>query len=101
MWYLAALAVLTAIIWTWFFFKNAASDLAVKAEEDAKIKQAEARAAVSAVVEQVKEIAAKNEPPPPVEKPKKKRAPRAVAVKSPKPAAPKKATKRIKKQWPT
>ena len=122
MWYLAALAVMTAVIAAWFFFKKASPDGSLDVNKDGKVNaddakavadvnkdgkvtDADAKAAVTAVVEQVKAIAAeieKPEPAPaPAAKPKKKAAaPKVAAPKAP--AAPaKKATKKAKKQWPT
>ena len=124
MWYLTTLAVLTAAISSWFFFKKASPAAALDVNKDGKITDADAKAAITAVVEQVKVIAAEAakpepalvappapvvvEPPkaPPAPKTKKKAA--APKVASPKVISPKalvvpakKATKKAKKQWPT
>lgn len=94
MWYLALLAFGVAVLGAWFFFKKASPDV----NKDGKISDADAKAAITAVVEQVKVIAAekaKSEPasvtqPAPKAK-KKAAAPKALA------APAKKTTKRVKK----
>jgi cell division septation protein DedD len=118
MWYLTTLAVFTAAISSWFFFKKASPDGAldvnkdgkvnagdVKAvadvNKDGKVTDADAKAAVTAVVEQVKVIAAEAAKPEPapvappapvvVEPPK---APPAPKTKK-KAAAPKVATPKV------
>lgn len=121
MWYLAILAVITAAIAAWFFFKKASptgsldvnkdgkvntddAKAVADVNKDGKVTDADAKAAVIAVVEQAKVIAAEIEksvpapvavePPkaPPAPKAKKKAAaPKASA------APAKKATKRVKK----
>jgi hypothetical protein len=72
MWYLTILAFGVAAVGAWFFFKKATPDVVLDVNKD-KVTDADARAAVTAVVEQVKVIAAETE------------------------AAAKKATKRVKK----
>ena len=119
MWYLTLLAFGVAAVGAWFFFKKASPDGALDVNKDGKVTDADAKAAVTAVVEQVKVIAAEAAKPEPVPvappapvvveppkaspAPKAKRKAAAPKVASPKaPVAPaKKTTKKAKKQWPT
>ena len=98
MWYLTLLAFGVAVLGAWFFFKKASPDGALDVNKDGKVTDADAKAAITAVIEQVKVIAAekaKSEPAPvtpPAPKAKKKAAaPKASA------APAKKTTKRVKK----
>ena len=113
MWYLATLAVITAAIAAWFFFKKASPDgtldvnkdgkvnaddakAVADVNKDGKVTDADAKAAVIAVVKQAKVIAAEIEKSTPapvvVEPPKAKR--KAAAPKAP---GAKKTTKKVKK----
>jgi len=104
MWYLTTLAVLTAAISAWFFFKKASPDGSLDANKDnrldvndikfvadvnkdGKVNVADAKAAVVEVVAEVKQAVV--EAPKRTEKPKKTTAKKAVA--------PKKTTTKAKK----
>jgi hypothetical protein len=102
MWYLTLLAFGVAAVGAWFFFKKATPDVTLDVNKD-KVTDADARAAVTAVVEQVKVIAAEKAKPEPA--PVAPPAPVVVETKTKKKAAApkalaapvKKATKRVKK----
>jgi hypothetical protein len=101
MWYLALLAVGIAAVSAWFFFNKALPPAVPDEKKDPEpdVAKEEAKAAIIAVVEQVKAIAAEKSepavvtppaPPAPAPKPKRK-APAAPASK--KAAAPKRTKK--------
>ena len=95
MWCLTLLAFGVAVLGAWFFFKRASPDGTLDVNKDGKVTDADAKAAITAVVEQVKVIAAekaKSEPAS-VTQPAPKAKKKAAAPKAPA----KKTTKRVKK----
>ncbi len=58
MWYLAILAIGVAAVAAWFYFKGSSPGEALDINRDGEVTDADARVAVTAVVEQVKAIAA-------------------------------------------